>query len=203
MIESTADERVSYEFTASGRVEPGPQANLAETEGPDAINGNTASGSVALRGVDDYTFSGEITALSLDGGDAQVSINREPVDPADFQSETETKTPISTPPPTATATSTVTATPTLTVTPNPSSTPTSMMIARVSVEGALTGTQTSPGTATTTLGSTTTDRRATSPASATPDGQTDAFGPGFGVPLTVIVIIAGTVIRLLMARRRS
>ena len=50
MIESTADERVSYEFTASGRVEPGPQANLAETEGPDAINGKTASGSVALRG---------------------------------------------------------------------------------------------------------------------------------------------------------
>ena len=73
MIESTADERVSYEFTASGRVEPGPQANLAETEGPDAINGNTASGSVALRGR--LHFSGEITALSLDGGDAQVELN--------------------------------------------------------------------------------------------------------------------------------
>lgn len=202
-IESTADERVSYEFTASGRVEPGPQANLAEAEIPDAIDGSTASGSVALRGVDDYTFSGEITALSLDGGDAQVSINGERVDPADFQSETETKTPTSTPPPTATATSTATATPTPTVTPNPSSTPTSTMISRASVEGALTGTQTSPGNATTTLGPTATDRRATSPAGTTPDGQTDAFGPGFGVPLTVIVIIAGTVIRLLMARRRS
>ena len=218
-IESTADERVSYEFTASGRVEPGSRANLVEAEVPDAINGSTASGSVALRGVDNYTFSGEITALSLDGGDAQVSINGEPIDPADFQSETETKTPTSTPVPTATTTSTATATPTPTtpplrststpasstptVTPNASSTPTSTMISPVSVEGILTGMQTSPGNATTTLGSTATDRRATSPAGTTPDGQTDAFGPGFGVPLTVVMVIAATVIRLLVARRRS
>jgi len=91
-INSTGEERVSYEFTVSGEVEYGDKANLAGDESnptyPDGISGATASGSVAEGGVDNYRFSGELSGLSLTGGPAEVYVNGEQIDPSEIGLDT-------------------------------------------------------------------------------------------------------------------
>lgn len=82
-VESTGEDRATYEFTVTDVVEPGDSANLSGAEFPDAVQGTTASGSVAVYGSDDYLFAGEITAFSVDGP-ADVYVDGEQVDPSQF-----------------------------------------------------------------------------------------------------------------------
>ncbi len=163
-IRSTGDERVSYNVSVSERISPGSGADLANATQPDTISQTTASGSTAQGGVDNFTFSGRITALNLSGDSAEVSVNGERVDPSTFpqstptpaNTTTATATPPSTPGGTPPAPPTVNATPTPTPTPSPTTTTTSTSTLAQSptstrVVGSIptsTPTSTSPSTAT-------------------------------------------------------
>ena len=71
-------------------------ADLANAESPDTIEGTAASGSTAEGGRDNFTFAGQLTALTLEGGPARVYVNGEQIDPAQYQSTSITPTPTST-----------------------------------------------------------------------------------------------------------
>ena len=81
-IVSADDERVYYNATTSGRLNPGEQADLVDAEQPDTVTNTTASGSTAQGGSDTFRFTGQITALTLNGGPARVLINGRTVNPA-------------------------------------------------------------------------------------------------------------------------
>jgi hypothetical protein len=72
---STSDERVYYNVTVTGAIERAPAAEVSDT-----IVGTTASGSAAQRGWDNFTFTGRITGLTLEGGSARVFVNGEQID---------------------------------------------------------------------------------------------------------------------------
>lgn len=112
-IRSTSEKRASYSVVVSGTIEPGPGTDLDNAEHPDAVSRSAAVGSVAGGGVDNFTFSGRITRLTLSGGSAKVYVNGEQVDPDTF-------------PPTAQPTQSQTPTPSPTSIPTTMSTPTSM-----------------------------------------------------------------------------
>jgi hypothetical protein len=88
-IESTDEDRASYEVSVDGRIGAGFDADLTGATHPDSISGGTdrfvaergtsASGSVAGGGTDSYWFSGEVTDLDVNGP-AVVSINGEHTD---------------------------------------------------------------------------------------------------------------------------
>jgi TM2 domain-containing membrane protein YozV len=139
-INSTSDQRAYYEFTVSGNISYGEQANpvgsASNPTHPDEITGTTAAGSTAEGGVDSYTFSGEITSFNLTGP-ANVYVNGRRLDPSTLPASaptqtavpttpsptptgTPTRTPTATATPTATTTLTPTATATATATPEPS-----------------------------------------------------------------------------------
>jgi hypothetical protein len=115
-IRSTGDGRVTYSVTVSGTIQAGPGVDTNNAERPDAVSQSTAVGSVAEGGVDNFTFTGRITRLTLSGEAANVSINGKQIDPAKYQRTTAPQTPTPTPTPTATPTVTSTATPTATPT---------------------------------------------------------------------------------------
>jgi len=87
-IKSTADERAFYEFTVSGQLEYGANANPVDEPSnpthPDKVTGTTASGTVAENGNDTYRFSGEIRAFKLTEGPANVFVNGEQINPGTF-----------------------------------------------------------------------------------------------------------------------
>lgn len=203
-IRSTGDDRVYYNVTVSEQINPGAGADLTGAEHPDDVSNTMASGSTAQGGIDNFTFSGEITVLKLAGGPAKVYINGEQVDPAAYQTATPTSTPTPTPTPTLTPTTTSTPTPT----PAPTSptaismTPSTKMQTTISAE-TQTQTLTEHRTSITNtpvdtqagqLGPTTTD---------TPtDDQTGMFGPGFGVIGAVLAAITTVIIGLVNVFRR-
>ncbi|RJT04686.1 hypothetical protein D3261_08715 [Halococcus sp. IIIV-5B] len=161
-IESTGDERVYYNATASEKLHPAGGADLAQSNAssPDVVTDSTASGSTAKRGVDNYTFAGNLTALDLRGGPAKVLVNGEQVDPDSFATATPTAT--STPTRTSTsATTTVTA----------STTPENSSIDRTPV-GTITEAQT---VAESENGS---------------SGGSSGFGPGFGILPAMLALVA-------------
>ena len=185
-IESTGGERVYYNATASEKMHPAGGADLAQSNAssPDVVTDNTASGSTAKRGVDNYTFAGNLTALDLRSGPAKVLVNGEQVDPDSFATATATSTP--------TRTSTSTTTPTITPTSTSTSSASAMTMA----------------TASTTLEDSSTNR---TPVGTITDAQTVAesengssegssgFGPGFGILPAMAALIA---IVFGVARRR-
>lgn len=66
-IVSTGDERAFYEIAVSEEIAPGEEANLTDATHPDSVEGRTAAGAVTEGGADSYRFSGEVTAVSLEG----------------------------------------------------------------------------------------------------------------------------------------
>ena len=232
-VRSTSDERVYYDATVSDSIAPGPGADLIGAEQPDEVSGATASGSTAQGGVDNFTFSGDLTALSLEGGPAEIYVNGEQIDPAEYQATptstptptqipTPTPTPTSTPTPTPTATSTSTPTPTPTRTQTPTATVTpTPTLSQMTTSGPSSPTPTSASTAspaedtptqvsTTSAGGRTTasSQGQTSLHSPTTtggngDGQTGVFGPGFGLGVAACAIVATVIGRVLAGRRRS
>ena len=185
-IESTGDERATYEVTVSGSIEAGPEADLSDAESVDTVGETSAEGSVAEGGADDYFFTGEITSLDVTGP-ATVSVNGEEIDagdiddaPTETTTETEattetataTETPTATTPTTTTATTTETATETTTETPTPTPTTTTTTITTV------TPTRTETATATTTTTETPTPTSTATPTptptlTATPTATTE------------------------------
>ena len=83
VVESTADERATYEFAVDGDLQPGSVADLENAEVPDSVEGNTGSGAVAEGGTDDFHYSGEIANFSYEGPLA-LSRNGQSVDPDSF-----------------------------------------------------------------------------------------------------------------------
>ena len=77
-------ESASYDVTVSGDLEAGSRFD----EGTDSISGSSGSGTIGGRGVDDFTFSGEITDFSAEGP-LRVFVNGEEVDPASLGSESD------------------------------------------------------------------------------------------------------------------
>jgi peptidoglycan/xylan/chitin deacetylase (PgdA/CDA1 family) len=69
-------ESTSYDFVVSGDLEAGPEFD----EGTDSISGSSGAGTIGGRGVDDFSFSGEITTFSHDGP-LRVFVGGEEVDP--------------------------------------------------------------------------------------------------------------------------
>ena len=219
-IRSTGDERVYYNATASGSVAPGSGADLTGAEQPDEVSGATASGSTAQGGVDNFTFSGDLTALNLEGGPAEVSVNGEQIDPANYQ-ETPTPTPTPTPTatptptPTPTATSTPTATPSPTPTQTASPTPTPTPTATKMATPTATSIPTSAVEPTTTVDQpsvTVTNTQTETEIPVEGDGRvlngtgtdTDtevsgSSGPGFGVAVAIVALLA---MGFFAARRR-
>jgi hypothetical protein len=153
-IDSTGDERAFYEFTVTGELEYGEEANPAGEASnptyPDEVTGNTASGAVK-GGTDTYSFSGEISTFELTGGEADVYVNGELVDPSELSGTATTTT---TRRPTTTRTTTPTTTTTIRTSPPTTTTRTPLPT---------TTTRTPPPTTTmrTPIPSTTTTRRPT------------------------------------------
>lgn len=192
-IQSTGDERVYYDATTNNSIEPGPGADLTGASQPDEVSGSTASGSTAQGGVDNFTFRGQITALNLTGGPAEVSINGEQVDPDDYQTS-QTPTPTSTPTPSPTPTETMT--PTSTPTPSPTPVSTSTATAAPIL------TESSVATTMGTNDSMTQSGKLVQTTTGTPtDGQTGAFGPGPGIIGAVVAVFAIAGIGLLTHRQ--
>ena len=169
-IESTDDERVYYNATASGKMHPAAGADLAHSNAssPDVVIESTASGSTAERGVDNYTFEGDLTALDLRGGPAKVLVNGEQVDPDSFATVTLTSTSRSRtsavpPTPTSSATATIAATAS-TIIENSSTNPTP-------VEPI-------------------TDTQTVAESENGSSGGSSGFGPGFGILPAVVALIA-------------
>lgn len=188
-IRSTDDERVYYNATATDSFAPGAGADLTGADQPDRVSGASASGSTAQGGVDNFSFSGELTELNLEGGPAEVYVNGEQVDPAEYQS-TSTPTPTPTSTPTETPTATPTKTPTATPTPTPTATSTPTRIATSTVTQRATTTDGPLNTVSPTE-SQSGQLIGTENGSAT-DNQTGAFGPGFGVgPALAAAIVIG------------
>ena len=79
-------------------MQPLSGADLVNAELPDEITGTTGTGSTAEGGRDNFTFTGRLAALTLEGGPARVFINGEQVDPAQYR--TTTPNPTATPTPT-------------------------------------------------------------------------------------------------------
>lgn len=69
---------VTYDFTVSGSVEAGSDADIGRG---DDIDGRTVSGNVAGAGVDDYLFTGEITEFNTSSDNVTVTLDGEEVDP--------------------------------------------------------------------------------------------------------------------------
>ena len=78
-VESTGEERATYEFSVTEALEAGSQANTSNAEYLDAVDGTTGSGSVALYGTDDYRFAGELESVVVDGP-ADVLVDGEQVE---------------------------------------------------------------------------------------------------------------------------
>jgi hypothetical protein len=83
IIVSTATERAFYEFSVSGTVTPGEDADLEGARYPDEISGTTVTGSLAQLGRDNFYFFGEITNFELEGP-ADVFVDGQQVDPGAF-----------------------------------------------------------------------------------------------------------------------
>ena len=123
-IRSTSDGRVTYSVTVSGTIQAGAGVDIKNAERPDAVSRSAAVGSVADGGVDNFTFSGHITRLTLSDEAANVSVNGKQIDPAKYQKTTTPQTPTATPIATPTSTPTPTLTPTATAIPTVKPTPT-------------------------------------------------------------------------------
>lgn len=180
-IKSTGEERVYYNATASEGMKPAAGADLSGAETPDSVNGNRASGSTAQNGRDNFTFAGDLTGLTIDGGPARVLVNGDEVDPESYSAVTPTPTP--TPTPTATASETPTATETSAATDTPTSTTgtpsstSSTPVTETTSTGSLVGSETTNGSGTNSSGS----------------------GPGFGVVAAALAILGSTY----LVRRRT
>lgn len=169
-IKSTGEERVYYNVTASEGMKPAAGADLTGADSPDSVNANRASGSTAQNGQDNFTFAGELTGLTIDGGPARVLVNGDGVDPDSYSTVTPTPTP--TPTATSTSTSTATETPTATDTPVSTTAATSSSMISTSVNeptssGSLVDSETANGSGPNSSGS----------------------GPGFGVVATALAIL--------------
>jgi hypothetical protein len=202
-IRSTGDERVYYNATVSDSVATGTGADLEGAEQPDTVGETTASGSTAQGGVDNFTFSGELTALDLRGGPATVLVNGEQVYPDSFAATptpttTPTPTPTATPSPTPTATATPTSTPTATptVTPTPTPRPTTTAetaTSQLTTQPLTTSTATATGVSSPVSSSETTSSAGgllTTATDTNSSGESTGFGPGFGVPIVLAVVLA-------------
>ena len=200
-VRSTGEGRVSYTATASGSIRPGSGADLTGATQPDEVSGSTASGSTAQGGIDNYTFSGELTDLNLEGGPAEVYVNGERIDPAEYQATptlttTPTATPTSTSTPTATPTPTATSTPTSTTT-NPA-TPTVRSTTISTVRPTSTVNQSSMPVTDAQRQTSTEDSGQILNGTDTDAGTSGSSGPGFGVVVAVVaLVVTGT----LAARR--
>lgn len=126
-IRSTGNERVTYSIAVSGTIQGGPGVDTKNAKRPDSVSRSTAVGSVAEGGIDNFTFSGRITQLSLFGEAAIVTVNGKQVNPAVYQRTTSVQTATATPTPTPTATPI----PTPTMTPVPTTIPTGTAIPTV------------------------------------------------------------------------
>lgn len=89
-VRSTGDERTYYNFSVSGEIETGSQFDTTDAEVPDVQSGSMVSGSVAERGMDDLSYSGEITSINVSGDNANLVVNDEEVDPDDYPDEPTT-----------------------------------------------------------------------------------------------------------------
>ena len=212
-IRSTGDERVYYNATVSNSVAPGPGADLEGAEQPDTVSGTRATGSTAQGGVDNFTFAGELTVLDLEGGPAEVYVNGERVDPAEYQIDTptptDTETPTPTPTPTATPTPTptptATSTPTATATPSPTPTSTETRTAMQTSTSTTTSTITSSAdtprnmtvTNTQTGDSTETNGQIVG-GNETDTESSSSDGAGFGVTIAFVALV---IISLFVMRR--
>lgn len=183
-IRSTGDKRVYYNATVSDSVAPGTGADLEGAEQPDTVGETTASGSTAQGGVDNFTFSGELTALDLRGGPATVLVDGEQVDPDSFAA---------TPTPTTTPTSTPTATPTVTPTPTPRPTTTAeTATSQLTTQPPTTSTATATGVSSPVSSSETTSSAGgllTTATDMNSSGESTGFGPGFGVPIALAAVL--------------
>ncbi len=185
-IESTDDERVYYNATASKKIHPAAGADLVQSNAssPDVVTDSTASGSTAERGVDNYTFEGELTALDLRGGPAKILVNGEQVDPDSFATATATSIPIRT----STSTTTPTATPTSTSTSSASAT-TTVTVSTILEDSSINRTP---------VGTITDAQTVAESENGSSEGSS-GFGTGFGILPAVLALVA---IVLAMARRR-
>lgn len=204
-IRSTGDERVYYNATVSDSIAPDIGADLEGAEQPDTVGEITASGSTAQGGVDNFTYSGEITALDLRGGPATVLVDGKQVDPDSFSATptpTPTPTPTATPSPTPTATATPTSTPTATPTPTPRPTTTAeTATSQLTAQPPTTSTATATGVSSPVSSSETTSSAGEllTPATDTnSSGESTGSGPGFGVPIALAVVL---VTGFVMSRR--
>ncbi|WP_416840210.1 hypothetical protein [Haloferax sp. DFSO52] len=77
-IVSTSEERAFYDFTASGTVLPGDEADMTGATHPDLLIDGVASGSVANSGSDTFQFTGELVEFRLNGS-AEVYVDGERV----------------------------------------------------------------------------------------------------------------------------
>lgn len=181
-IKSTGEERVYYNATASEGMKPAAGADLTGAESPDAVNANRASGSTAQNGRDNFTFAGELTGLTIDGGPARVLVNGDEVDPESYSAVTPTPTP--TPTPTATSTETPIATDTPTATDTPISTATETPMS----------TSSTPANESTSNGSLVASETANSSGT-----NSSGSGPGFGVVAAALAILGSAY----LVRRRA
>jgi hypothetical protein len=171
-IRSTDEQRVRYNITVSGRIQPGSGADLTNADQPDQVGTATAAGSSAQGGVDNFTFSGRLTGLEVSGGTADVFLNGQRIDPTNYQPSsppTETgdtptlpTTATQTPNPTATASPTPTST--ATSTPSPTTTPTQTQTSSPTATSTSTPTQTATATETATSTTTVSESPATQQA---------------------------------------
>lgn len=181
-IKSTGEKRVYYNVTASEGMKPAAGADLTGADSPDSVNANRASGSTAQNGQDNFTFAGELTGLTIDGGPARVLVNGDEIDPESYSAVTPTSTP--TPTPTPASTPTATDTPTATETSistaaatSSSTTPASTSTNEATSGGHLLSSETANGSGTNSSGS----------------------GPGFGVVAAALAILGSTY----LVRRRT
>lgn len=185
-IRSTDEQRVRYNITVSGRIQPGSGADLTNADQPDQVGTATAAGSSAQGGVDNFTFSGRLTLLEISGGPADVFLNGQRIDPTNYQPSsppTETgDTPtltITTQIPNSTATASPTPTSTATSTRNPTTTSTQTQTSSPTATSTSTPTQTATTTETVTSTTTISESPATQQATnATAGSGTSSEGSG-------------------------
>ena len=211
IVGGSPENKVSYEFAYEGTVERSGESHGAPIEDRhvtvdrdvDEIGDGRIDGRLGGGG-DAYLVSGEITGLELDG-DADVYLNGERVDPAQFgtvaDEETSTPTPTATTTPTATATATPTPAATATPTPTPTPTTTATPTPTATATPITTLTPTAAATA-----ATANERTTNTSGEGRILGGTDtatetssSSGPGFGVTVAVGALLAAV---LVAARRR-
>jgi PGF-CTERM protein len=162
-IQSTGEERVFYNVTASEGMKPAAGADPTGADSPDRVNANRASGSTAQGGPDNFTFAGELTELTISGGPARVLVNGEEVNPDSYSAVTPTSTAATTPSTILIPTAEYTIT-------NAAATPSSTPANESTSDGQLLSPETANGPGTNSTGS----------------------GPGFGVVAAALAILGAT-----------